>query len=570
MLSIILIWLYIAVICLAYGCGGAALLRILLQEGESGRLPFSLIVIFGLGVITTIVGYLSLFIKIGLVANVIMLLGALLLYAAFSGEINATVRDGFYRLFHLNRYVLILLLIIFLFVLVKSTNLPYSYDTGLYHAQALRWIAEYPGVPGLGNLHGRLAFNSAWFLPQALFSFSFLYPQSFHVLNGFFLLIIVISSMDGLSNLLQKKYNFNNILKSGLSIPVILTFKDQLCTPTPDIPVLLLICALLIYYFQNKEDAGNLQSNLISVMMVLLAVWTVTIKLSALPLVLCAGVIMGREVIRRRPVNLLLIGGLALGTVLPFFLRNIVISGYLVYPFPALDWFAFDWKIPPAEVLKEKRAIEVFARDPKGIAGQELAQGMVFWLPIWFHQTVTEYGLKLQKVFLPSLLLGLDWAYQAMLARRFGLRIGAISQNKLPFLIVAAGLIFWFLTAPDMRFGMGFFVVGAILIFMPLLQTFDFRVTKIFPWGVGLLLLYFLVAFLATEVPLMSPRLYLPAPYPQASLAVATIQGKTVYYPQGNKEEKCWNAPLPCTPSNPAERQFTFRGETLEQGFKPR
>ncbi len=31
MLSIILIWFYIAVICLAYGCGGAGLLRILLR-----------------------------------------------------------------------------------------------------------------------------------------------------------------------------------------------------------------------------------------------------------------------------------------------------------------------------------------------------------------------------------------------------------------------------------------------------------------------------------------------------------------------------------------------------------
>jgi len=30
---------------------------------------------------------------------------------------------------------------------------PLSYDTGLYHAQNIRWIETYPLVPGLGNLH---------------------------------------------------------------------------------------------------------------------------------------------------------------------------------------------------------------------------------------------------------------------------------------------------------------------------------------------------------------------------------------------------------------------------------
>src|SRR5688500_16524798 len=45
---------------------------------------------------------------------------------------------------------------------------PLVYDTGFYHAQAVRWINEYPAVPGLANLHGRLAFNSSWFVWGAL------------------------------------------------------------------------------------------------------------------------------------------------------------------------------------------------------------------------------------------------------------------------------------------------------------------------------------------------------------------------------------------------------------------
>ena len=41
------------------------------------------------------------------------------------------------------------------------------YDTGLYHAQAIRWIEEYGVVPGLANLHSRFGYNSASFALSA-------------------------------------------------------------------------------------------------------------------------------------------------------------------------------------------------------------------------------------------------------------------------------------------------------------------------------------------------------------------------------------------------------------------
>jgi hypothetical protein len=38
------------------------------------------------------------------------------------------------------------------------------YDTGLYHLQTFLWNSQFPITPGLGNLHGRLAFNSTLFV----------------------------------------------------------------------------------------------------------------------------------------------------------------------------------------------------------------------------------------------------------------------------------------------------------------------------------------------------------------------------------------------------------------------
>ncbi|MBI4644168.1 MAG: hypothetical protein HY743_10715, partial [Deltaproteobacteria bacterium] len=257
-----------------------------------------------------------------------------------------------------------LLLISSYFILAKSAAPTWTYDTGLYHAQAIRWIEEYPVIPGLGNLHSRLAFNSAWFLPNALFGFSFLKLGPFHVLNGFLSLIILATSLNGLSNLIKRKYYFSNILRAGMALPVIFIFKDQLLSPTPDIPVALLTCAVFIYYVQLQEQGDEAPSRLLALGIVLLSTFAITIKLSALPLTLFIVVLTGREIAQGRPVNLFLTSGAVLLLVLPFFLRNIWLSGYPLYPFPGLDLFSLDWKIPTSATLVEKRAIVEFARDP--------------------------------------------------------------------------------------------------------------------------------------------------------------------------------------------------------------
>lgn len=42
-------------------------------------------------------------------------------------------------------------------------------DTGIYHAQSLRWVKEFGSVPGLGNLFPQQGFNSAWHVLWGVF-----------------------------------------------------------------------------------------------------------------------------------------------------------------------------------------------------------------------------------------------------------------------------------------------------------------------------------------------------------------------------------------------------------------
>src|SRR6516165_5501945 len=54
--------------------------------------------------------------------------------------------------------------LVILWVADRALGEPGVYDSGLYHFSSVRWANQLPLPPGLGNLHGRLAFNQSYFL----------------------------------------------------------------------------------------------------------------------------------------------------------------------------------------------------------------------------------------------------------------------------------------------------------------------------------------------------------------------------------------------------------------------
>src|SRR5688572_9579424 len=62
-----------------------------------------------------------------------------------------------------------------------------AYDSGMYHAPTINWVQTCLVVPGLGNLHGRLAFNGSSLLYAALVVVGPWSGRSNHLVNGLFL-----------------------------------------------------------------------------------------------------------------------------------------------------------------------------------------------------------------------------------------------------------------------------------------------------------------------------------------------------------------------------------------------
>lgn len=85
---------------------------------------------------------------------------------------------------------IVIIIVVAIPVLILAGQPASHYDTDLYHAQSIRWIEEYGIAPGLGNLHHRLAYNSAFFSLQALFSWRFILGRSLHCVNGFLFLFL--------------------------------------------------------------------------------------------------------------------------------------------------------------------------------------------------------------------------------------------------------------------------------------------------------------------------------------------------------------------------------------------
>jgi hypothetical protein len=236
-------------------------------------------------------------------------------------------------------------------------------------------------------------------------------------------------------------------------------------------------------------------------------------------------------------------GALALSLVilLPWCARGIILSGYPFFPATAMG-FSFDWKTPPDVANWYAAGVRSWGRIPDAAPAD--TQGLA-WLGVWWSSAI-----RSRVSFQVPLAISLGG-----LAVALGFRIRGKFREACPWLWLLlpslAGVGFWFVASPDMRFGQ--FAIWTTA------GTFG-------SWGIVAvtsgqsggragaamavllgLLVWCLISFGWKEPyrALVSVK-ELPG-LPQADVTVRqTTSGLVVYVPaQGNL---CWDAPLPCTP----------------------
>ncbi|MBQ9991295.1 MAG: hypothetical protein IJP31_10220 [Lachnospiraceae bacterium] len=393
----------------------------------------------GLAAATVYAGFYSLFSGVGGGAN-----GGLLLLCAISLFAGRRELPGFLRkkTEKLKPAAFLGLLLLILIMAYGSSRGYLHFDTGLYHAQSIRWIEEYGVVPGLGNLHSRLAYNSSAFLLTALYSGSFLTGRSLHTAAGFLALILAVKGFSVIGVWKRKKILLSDFVKVALLWYLSMIYTEMV-SPASDYFAMLFLFYVVITWLE-LEETGEKKITPYSLLCVLLAV-IVSIKLSAavmLLLVIKPAMVLLRER-RYREIAIYLVLGIV--AVFPYLARNVILSGWLVYPFAGLDLFSVDWKIPIGEVQYDAEEIKVYA---KGMTDVLLKDTPIrVWLPEWFG------GLKgLEKLWVmasaASTVLGSLWCL-----------VKGIKKEKEVYgiifleLVMIIGYLFWQLGTPLVRYG---------------------------------------------------------------------------------------------------------------------
>jgi hypothetical protein len=584
----VLIWVYTLIFIFLYGWLAVRLLSRWFGSADGQSLSFPLIWAAGLALATSLASIFSLFIKIGLTAHAILLVGAVLILVLDFKQIQRFLGSAWLTIKSTKPLVWVLAVMAVLTLLEISILKPANPDTEIYHAQAIHWIESFPAVPGLGNLHTRLAYDSAWLVANALFSFSFLKLRSFHLLGSVLFLVCIAYFTGGLSQLIRREIQPSTILKVLLLPLIFLIFGSEASSPGTDLPAALLIWIILLGWVELIES-GRSTAGLQAVLLLLLSVFTVTIKLYGAPLLLggiflflrpagtaqvlssdkgsAQSQIPPNNYVKARLILWLKIVSVAALILLPWLARNVILSGYLVYPFPAVDIFQFDWKIPHDRAVVEQQIIQAWAKIPGVRLSMVNSMSLHTWLRLWFDRLTANRRIIVLLVAaapMAYLLLGLLFS-----RRRYLASLSRVFKPYWPVYLVAyAGVIFWFVSAPDIRFGYGYLIITLLLVLLPpfyyVVRWADRRFDK-----TALLLLLVLILYqgsvlgLSLDTKTIASTLVLPADY--VNLPTSPCQFRNFEIACADQFSVCGYSAFPCAPNpDPAVAQ---RGKHLQDGF---
>lgn len=454
MLAVLINWIYIFITTFCLGCGFAVLcgklFKYRIKRADS-------LLMAGVIIATVYAQIFSLAGGVGLAAN--LLLAAICAAIVFlcRREMGTYLTQG-WKAYSISKKILLLALVV-LWAFFTSRGYIH-YDSDLYHAQNIRWIEEYGVVPGLGNLHERFAYNSSFFALSALYSMKFLTGESLHACSGYFALLLSVTALDITGSWKRRRFTLSDFARVG-AIYYLTTITNEVVSPASDYSIMCVVFFIVIKWLDllAREEREITPFSLLCVA----GVYALTLKLTA-GLILLLLIKPAYRLIREKRVKeIFLYLGMGLLVAIPWFTRTVVISGWLLYPFPRLDLFNLDWKMDAALIEVDAAQISAWGRALYNI--QLLDTPALQWIPNWFRSTLsgTEKILILGSAF--CIFVFLVSACVIFLKKQW---------RELDVLLVLAMLncsyLFWQFSAPLMRYGyayvllIDFVTVGWVLI----------------------------------------------------------------------------------------------------------
>jgi len=479
------------------------------------------------------------------------------------------------KLFYNWKYSEIIYIILFcvfsIWLANRATGAISPYDSGLYHLQIIKWISTHPVIPGLGNLHGRFAFNNSSFLYFALIDIGPWSNKSYHIANGVLLLVLFSQILQSIIKILRRNNNIekHDIFQILLIPPVIYQCILHTSSTSTDL-VIFIITIIAGIHLCKFLFSCNTYNDILSetFFIIILCIIGITIKLSFLIFSIICLTIMGLIIFykqyndyhgkKKLPVLLMFII-LPVLIIFPWIARGIILSGYIAYPVP-VGGVNVEWKIPHDKVIHQMRDIKSWARKPYGNPEKVLANWN--WFTPWLKE-VMKYRFEI--------IIPLFFFMSGVFLSVYNWKVYNLDllYSSLLLFPVIGSIIYWFIMAPDLRFiSSSFWYIGSgALVITQKNWSMHKEQWKIF----GTLFLSITITFFSPLNPLKN-KLFLNHSesyglnsYPQIDTKILTTNsGLKIFVPFNG--DQCWNATLPCTPYFNSNLSLRKQGD-IRSGF---
>ncbi len=442
----------------------------------------------------------------------------------------------------------------------KTFKTFFMYDTGLYHMPFLQWIASYPIPIGLGNLYGPLGYNSSWLTFHSAWRLPWIGWNSLPIVEGWIWTLGIWVFGEGLVNRWIEIRLGNRILLIALALIFFVNFNINefgraISTDHASNILTLLTVVFFVEFFDSLIQQKQRETQRGILLLIVSSCLAITGKLSMMPVIVLpiVGLFMvARSLSMRRALIISLILGILFFTL--WLLRNLLLSGCLVYPvsFTCLDQVS--WGVGSERAMIEKRDITAWARLPGSNYLKSLNN--YDWLSSWVFRLFDNQTVKFVFILLSSsLLLPILEVFQLKSYQENKKNLVRDSRLMLIVIIITMvlGLLLWFFNGPDPRFSWSFLLLSILPSVTFWLALFN--VTKIFDWVANIFqkkpIYYVLVAlivvmFVQHSSQLLDLNAWEKAPDVAFSWKTLSSTGQIIRIPL--EADQCWGISLPCTP----------------------
>ncbi|MBI1344041.1 MAG: hypothetical protein GC171_14025 [Terrimonas sp.] len=553
-----LIIFFIQLILLLCFAGTGFLIEHFRGNPPTGKHPV-ILAINGLIFFTAVAQIIALFLPVNLTTGVIIFLLIILIACLKKNFINNLINYIQSQSRSLPLSALLLIIASWMIMIMMAAGPILMDDTDSYHIQMIKWIQEYGSVPGIVNLHSRFGFNSSWFSSVALLGYSSSTFNLYTTLNSFLSFLFCYYLV---SRIFDPTLSFNTrsgfILVFVASIVLWPLTRGNSATSNYDF-----ITTVTIFILFAETWLAPKNSLLLTGEWFIWPAYLFTVRIINAPLLLISMIAFMMLVKRKEISKILICAGAMTGLILPFLIRNIIVSGFPFYPVTALGFIHVDWQPNASSIDELLFYIKYYNR--VGTAYLDLAQteslGNWGWIPTWFR-----YLFIYDKIILLAGMAGLVSGFM------YGLRSRQkLSPARMIFFVLWIQLVVWFLIAPDPRFVYGPLLCGVLLlpVIWPekIFRCFSIRSISIGSSAFGLAIIFFLALKASKD---NAYRNWIrPLSLPVPTVNSIQIDGIPMNIPEkmnDNWNTRCYGTALPCIYAlNP---KLEPRGKKIKDGFR--